>query len=692
MPVAQPASATGEHPPGAALVGTKYVKVPKNDPSQAKEANDAPKFPIAPRMTADKGRVPHVASTQQYLEMWQRSVDKPAEFFAEQARELLSWMTPFSVAHHGDLHHGDASWFLDGTLNASYICVDRHAFATPDKVAIIYEADHPDRPHVEITYRELLRQVCQLAGALHAQGLRKGDAVGIYLPNTAHAVVAMLACARLGLVHSVIFAGFSAEALRDRLRDCQCKVLITADQGMRAGKEINIKSIADEALREAPMVQKVIVHKRTGNPNVKMDPTRDIYWDEAVKSHRPYCPPVPMAAEDPLFMLYTSGSTGKPKGLMHTTAGYLLGAALSTKYVFDVHEGDKFACVADVGWITGHSYIVYGPLALGTTTLVFEGVPTWPEPDMYWRLIQKHKLTQFYTSPTALRALRKFGDEPVKKYDLTSVRVLGSVGEPIDPNTWMWLHDVVGKGEAAIVDTYWQTETGAHVLTPLPGAIETKPGSATVPFFGVRPAILDPQTGEELEGNDVSGVLAFKQAWPSMARTVFGDHDRYLETYVRPYPGYYFTGDGCTRDHDGYLWIKGRVDDVINNAGHRLSVAEIESALTAHETCAEAAVVGAPDEIAGQCVIAFVTLKHTHIPTSEIPALLTYAVRRSIGPIATPKRIIIVPDLPKTRSGKVMRRILRKIVANETDSLGDLSTLSDPSVVQTIIDLHNNKQ
>ncbi|KAG9069840.1 acetyl-CoA synthetase [Linnemannia hyalina] len=643
-------------------------------------------FPVPARLL-DKAQCPepYITSVEQYQKMYRQSIDHPEEFFGKLATELLSWSKPFHTVRHGGLEHGDIAWFLEGQLNASYNCVDRHAISTPNKVAMIYEADEPNQSE-NITYGELLRKVSQLAGALRARGIRKGDTVAIYMPMIPEAVVAFLACARIGALHSVVFAGFSSEALRDRINDGNSRVVLTSDQGKRGGKTIETKKIVDEALKSCPSVETVIVCQRTGHSEVPMTLGRDVWWGDEVSRQPNYIAPEAMHSEDPLFLLYTSGSTGQPKGVMHTTAGYLLGAAATVKYVFDYHPGDIFACMADVGWITGHTYIVYGPLALGATTVLFESIPTYPTPSRYWELIAKHKVTQFYTAPTAIRALRRLGDSWVEGHDLSSLRVLGTVGEPINPEAWHWYNDKVGKGRCAIVDTYWQTETGSHIITPLPGAIATKPGSATFPFFGIDLAILDPVTGKELDGNDVTGVLAVKKAWPSIARTIYGDHKRFMETYLRPYPGYYFTGDGATRDKDGYIWIRGRVDDVINVSGHRLSTAEIESALIMHPTVAEAAVIGANDEVTGQCIHAFVCLKpgiSSH--SNDLPKELVMQVRKVIGPFAAPKKIYLVEDLPKTRSGKLMRRILRKLVAGEKDSLGDISTLADPSVVAALI-------
>ncbi|KAF9922947.1 acetyl-CoA synthetase [Linnemannia zychae] len=643
-------------------------------------------FPVPARLL-DRAQCPepYISSMEQYQKMHRQSIDNPEEFFGKLATELLSWSKPFHTVRHGGFEHGDIAWFLEGQLNAAYNCVDRHAISTPTKNAIIYEADEPNQSE-NITYGELLRKVCQLAGALRARGIRKGDTVAIYMPMIPEAVVALLACARIGALHSVIFAGFSAEALRDRINDAKSRLVLTSDQGKRGGKTIETKKIVDEALKSCPLVETVIVCQRTGASDVPMRPGRDVWWGEEVSRQPTYMAPEVMYSEDPLFLLYTSGSTGQPKGVMHTTAGYLLGAAATVKYVFDYHPGDIFACMADVGWITGHTYIVYGPLTLGATTVLFESIPTYPTPSRYWELIAKHKVTQFYTAPTAIRALRRLGDSWVEGHDLSSLRVLGTVGEPINPEAWHWYNEKIGKGRCAIVDTYWQTETGSHIITPLPGAIATKPGSATFPFFGIDLAILDPVSGKEFVGNDVTGVLAVKRPWPSIARTIYGDHRRFLETYLKPYHGYYFTGDGASRDKDGYIWIRGRVDDVINVSGHRLSTAEIESALIMHPTVAEAAVIGANDDVTGQCIHAFVCLKPgISAHSNDLSKELVVQVRKVIGPFAAPKKIYLVDDLPKTRSGKLMRRILRKIVAGEKDSLGDISTLADPSVVAALI-------
>ncbi|CEI96034.1 Putative Acetyl-coenzyme A synthetase FacA [Rhizopus microsporus] len=504
------------------------------------------------------------------------------------------------------------------------------------------------------------------------------------MPMVPEAVFAMLACARIGAVHSVVFAGFSSESLRDRINDCGARVILTSDEGRRGGKNIATKRIVDEALKNTPTIEHVLMLRRTGS-EVPFTPGRDLWWHEEIVKARPYCCPENVNAEDPLFLLYTSGSTGTPKGVVHTTAGYLLGATATVKYVFDYHPEDIYACMADIGWITGHTYLVYGPLSVGATSLLFESTPTYPTPSRFWETVEKHRVTQFYTAPTAIRALRRLGDEWVDKCDLSSLRVIGSVGEPINPEAWEWYYDKVGKRQCAVVDTYWQTETGSIIITPLPGATLTKPGSATFPFFGIKPVILDPTSGKELEGNDVTGVLAISQPWPSMARSVYNNHNRYLDTYLYPYKGYYFTGDGATRDKDGFIWIRGRVDDVINVSGHRLSTAEIESALILHHSVAEAAVVGGHDDLTGQCIHAFATLKPNIEDSEGLEKELALQVRKVIGPFATPKRIYVISDLPKTRSGKIMRRILRKIVNSEHDSLGDISTLADPSVVEQLI-------
>ena len=575
--------------------------------------------------------------------------------------------------HTGSLNNGDNAWFLEGRLNASYNCVDRHAIKTPDKPAIIYEADDPGEGRT-ISFAELQRDVSKLAWVLKSLGVKKGDAVALYLPMIPEAVVAFLACTRIGAIHSVVFAGFSADSLRDRINDCNCKVVLTTDEGKRGGKVIGTKQIVDNALKQCPGVTNTVVYKRTGK-DVPMQEGRDLWWNIETEKWPSYIAPESMNSEDPLFLLYTSGSTGKPKGVMHTTAGYLLGAALTGKYVFDMHDTDKFFCGGDVGWITGHTYVVYSPLLLGVTTVVFEGTPAYPNFSRYWDVIEKHQVTQFYVAPTALRLLKRAGDEHVK-HQMKSLRVLGSVGEPIAAEVWKWYFEVVGKEEAHVVDTYWQTETGSHVISPMAGVTPTKPGSASLPFFGIEPAIVDPVSGEELHGNDVEGVLAFKQPWPSMTRTVWGAHKRYMDTYLNVYKGLYFTGDGAGRDHEGYYWIRGRVDDVVNVSGHRLSTAEIEAALLENHNVAEAAVVGVNDELTGSAVNAFVSLKENPNDVEAQKKELILQVRKSIGPFASPKGIYIVPDLPKTRSGKIMRRILRKILSGEEDQLGDTSTVS----------------
>ncbi|EGD90979.1 acetyl-coenzyme A synthetase [Trichophyton rubrum MR1459] len=627
----------------------------------------------------------HLNSFEEYKTLYEESISSPDTFWARLARELVTFDKDFNTTHIGSLRGGDNAWFVGGKLNASYNCVDRHALKNPDKVAIIYEADEPGEGR-SITYGELLKQVSSFAWTLKQQGVKKGDTVAIYLPMIPEALVAFLACSRIGAVHSVVFAGFSSDSLRDRINDANSKVVITSDEGKRGGKLIGTKKIVDEALKQCPGVTSCLVFKRTG-ADVPWTQGRDLWWHEEVERYPSYIAPESMESEDPIFLLYTSGSTGKPKGLMHTTAGYLVGAAATGKYVFDIHEEDRFFCGGDVGWITGHTYVVYAPLLLGATTVVFESTPAYPNFSRYWDVIEKNKVTQFYVAPTALRLLKRAGDQHIH-HEMKDLRVLGSVGEPIAAEIWKWYYEVVGKKKAQVVDTYWQTETGSHVITPLGGITPTKPGSASLPFFGIEPAIVNPVTGEELKGNDVEGVLAFKQPWPSMARTVWGAHKRYMDTYFNVYPGLYFTGDGAGRDHDGYYWIRGRVDDVVNVSGHRLSTAEIEAALITHSSVAEAAVVGVHDELTGQAVNAFVALKTSNEIGEEIRKELVLQVRKSIGPFAAPKAVYVVEDLPKTRSGKIMRRILRKILSGEADSLGDISTLSDPTVVPKIIEMY----
>ncbi|EKM57151.1 uncharacterized protein PHACADRAFT_119425 [Phanerochaete carnosa HHB-10118-sp] len=644
--------------------------------------------PIPPRMR-NGTEVPFIGPNfEAYKKAHAETVGPNADqWWAQMARELLHWDRPFQTIRSGSFKTGDIAWFPEGYINASYNCVDRWAFEDPNKTAIIYEADEPGN-HKYISYGELLREVSRVANVLKRFGVTKGDTVSVYMPMTWQAVAAFLACARIGAVHSAVFPGFSSEALRDRINDCRSRVVLTADEGRRGGKAIALKALADKALEGCPHVEHVLVLKHTGSENVGWVAGRDKWWHEESAKVPNYCPPELLNSEDGLFILYTSGSTGKPKGIMHTIGGYLLGAALSVKYVFDVHPDDRFGCMADLGWITGHTYLVYGPLALGVATTVFESTPTYPTPARFWETVDRHRLTHFHTAPTAVRLLRRLGESHVQNADLSSLRVIGSVGEPINPEAWHWLNDHVGRRQAAIVDTFFQTETGSIVVSPLPGAIECKPGSATVPFLGHEYALLDPVTGKELEGSGVEGVLVFKNTWPSIARTVWQDHNRWLDVYLRPYPGYFYTGDGAVRDKDGYIWIKGRVDDVINISGHRLSTAEIESALILYDGVAEAAVIGANDELTGQAVHAFVTLKREfkYDPTDE-PALakeLVLQVRKVIGPFASPKKIYITPDLPKTRSGKIMRRIMRKIIAGEGDQLGDLSTLAEPGVVDVI--------
>jgi acetyl-CoA synthetase len=623
-------------------------------------------------------------SLEQYRELYVKSITQPEEFWGQEARRRLVWQHDFSQVSGSDFRHGEVAWFLGGKLNVCENCVDRHVAAGHgERLAIIWEGDEPGQNRF-ITYQELKWEVCRLANVLRHSGLKKGDRVAIYMPMVPEAAYAMLACARLGIVHSVVFAGFSAESLRDRILDSNCRAVITADEGIRGKKVIALKRTVDEAVMACPSVRNVFVVRRTGN-KIPFYPPRDVWLDEACAQERPYCPIEHMDSEDTLFVLYTSGSTGKPKGIAHTTAGYLLMTAMTHELVFAVQPGDVYACAADVGWVTGHSYVVYGPLANGATTVMFESLPTYPDAGRYWDMVERLRINQFYTAPTAIRAIARHGDEFVMRHDRSSLRVLGSVGEPINPEAWRWYHDVVGEGRCAVVDTWWQTETGSICITPIPGVVPTKPGSATLPFLGIDPVILDEQ-GRELQGNGVTGLLAIRKAWPSMARTVNGNHQRFMDTYLRPFPGYYFTGDGCRRDQDGYYWITGRVDDVINVSGHRLGTAEIESALVTHPGCAEAAVTGYPHSIKGTGIFAYVILKEGYVESPELIGELRNEARHHIGPIATPDVIVIAPGLPKTRSGKIMRRILRKIAAGEFENLGDITTLADPSVVEQLIE------
>ncbi len=627
-------------------------------------------------------------NNEQYLEMYQQSIDHPDQFWAEQAEAFVSWFKPWdkvsSVGYEGDVN---IKWFEGAKLNVSYNCLDRHLQTRGDQTAIIWEGDDPDVSKA-ITYKELHEQVCRFANVLKDRGVRKGDCISIYMPMVPEAAVAMLACTRIGAVHSIVFGGFSPEALKDRILDSDCQVVITADEGLRGGKAVPLKENVNKALQSCPHVHTVVVTKVTGNA-IEWNDERDIWYAESLADASVDCVPEEMDAEDPLFILYTSGSTGKPKGVLHTTGGYLLYAAMTHKYIFDYHDGDIYWCTADVGWVTGHTYIVYGPLCNGATTLMFEGIPTYPDAGRFWQVVDKHQVNIFYTAPTAIRALMAVGDEFVTKHSRKSLRILGSVGEPINPEAWEWYYHVVGNGDCPIVDTWWQTETGGILITPLPGATDLKPGSATRPFFGIEPAIVDEQ-GNELEG-DASGNLIIKRSWPGQMRTIFGDHDRFIETYFKLYPGSYFTGDGARRDKDGYYWITGRVDDVINVSGHRMGTAEVESALVLHNTVAEAAVVGYPHDIKGQGIYAYVTLMSGVEPSDDLRKELVQHVRKEIGPIASPDIIQWAPGLPKTRSGKIMRRILRKVAENELDALGDTSTLADPSVVDDLIENRLNK-
>ena len=637
---------------------------------------DEARYPIP-----DDARQRALINNEQYLTMYDASINDPETFWSEQANEFLDWHTRWQQLTDSDFMKGEARWFVGGKLNACYNCIDRHLPKRADQTAIIWEGDNPETS-AELSYSEVYEKVCRLASALKSRGVQKGDRVCIYMPMIPEAAYAMLACTRIGAVHSVVFGGFSPQSLSDRILDSDCQTVITADEGLRGGKSVPLKANTDEALNICPNVHTVIVVERTGG-TISWKEGRDVWYHEITASASDECEPEWMDSEDPLFILYTSGSTGKPKGVLHTTGGYLLHASMTHRYVFDYQDGDIYWCTADVGWVTGHSYIVYGPLANGATTLMFEGVPNYPDSSRCWQVVDKHQVNIFYTAPTALRALMGQGDEFVTETSRQSLRLLGSVGEPINPEAWEWYYHIVGDGRCPIVDPWWQTETGGIMITPLPGATELKPGSATRPFFGVVPVLLD-ENGNEIEGA-ASGNLAIRQSWPGQIRTVYGDHQRCYDTYYSAYKGYYFTGDGARRDEDGYYWITGRVDDVLNVSGHRMGTAEVESALVLHDAVAEAAVVGYPHDIKGQGIYAYVTLMQGAQGTEALLTELNDLVRKEIGAIAKPDVIQWAPGLPKTRSGKIMRRILRKIAENELDNLGDTTTLADPSVVDDLV-------
>ncbi len=640
--------------------------------------------------SADMVARAHV-NAQSYDKMYQASVTDTDGFWREQAQRI-DWIKPFTQVRDVNFDLGSVSinWFADGELNVSANCIDRHLETRGDQTAIIWEPDSPEDAAKHISYRELHANTCRMANVLGDLGVTKGDRVIIYMPMIPEAAYAMLACARIGAIHSIVFAGFSPDALAARVNGCEAKVVITADEAPRGGKATPLKANADKALAQCDASVQCLVVRRT-NGDVAWNEDRDRDYNALAQDASDKCEPVAMGAEDPLFILYTSGSTGQPKGVVHTTGGYITYAALTHEVTFDYHDGDVYWCTADVGWVTGHSYIVYGPLANGATTLMFEGVPTYPDASRFWQVCEKHKVTQFYTAPTAIRALMGQGKEYVTKSDLSSLRILGTVGEPINPEAWNWYHEVVGHGRCPIVDTWWQTETGGHLMTPLPGAHDMKPGAAMKPFFGIKPVILDPTSGQEIDGNPAEGVLCIADSWPGQMRTIWGDHERFEKTYFADYPGYYFTGDGCKRDADGDYWITGRVDDVINVSGHRMGTAEVESALVAHSKVAEAAVVGYPHDIKGQGIYCYVTLMSGEEPSEDLRTELRNWVRQEIGPIASPDLIQWAPGLPKTRSGKIMRRILRKIAEDDFGALGDTSTLADPSVVDDLIDNRMNR-
>ncbi|KZY54263.1 acetate--CoA ligase [Sulfitobacter sp. KE29] len=640
--------------------------------------------------SADMAARAHV-DAQTYDKMYQASVTDTDGFWREQAQRI-DWIKPFTQVRDVNFDLGSVSinWFADGELNVSANCIDRHLESRGDQTAIIWEPDSPEDEAKHISYRELHSATCRMANVLRDLGVGKGDRVIIYMPMIPEAAYAMLACARIGAIHSIVFAGFSPDALAARVNGCEAKVVITADEAPRGGKATPLKANADKALAQCDASVQCLVVRRTGG-DVAWDDARDRDYNALIKDAAETCEAEAMGAEDPLFILYTSGSTGQPKGVVHTTGGYITYAALTHEVTFDYHDGDIYWCTADVGWVTGHSYIVYGPLANGATTLMFEGVPTYPDASRFWQVCEKHKVTQFYTAPTAIRALMGQGNDYVTKSDLSSLRILGTVGEPINPEAWNWYHEVVGQNRCPIVDTWWQTETGGHLMTPLPGAHDMKPGAAMKPFFGVKPVVLDPTSGQEIDGNPAEGVLCIADSWPGQMRTVWGDHERFEKTYFADYPGYYFTGDGCKRDADGDYWITGRVDDVINVSGHRMGTAEVESALVAHDKVAEAAVVGYPHDVKGQGIYCYVTLMSGEEPSEELRAELRNWVRQEIGPIASPDLIQWAPGLPKTRSGKIMRRILRKIAEDDYGALGDTSTLADPGVVDDLIGNRMNR-
>ena len=644
-------------------------------------------YPVKPEIAARA----HVRSFEEYQRLYRLSLDNPEWFWGEQAK-AITWYHPWQSVFDADYEEVDFTWYSGGRLNASFNCVDRHLPTHGDRTAIIWVQDEPGQ-YRHISYRELKHNVCRVANVLLAHGVRKGDRVCVYMPMIPELVYTMLACARVGAVHSVVFGGFSAEALRDRIVDAGCRVVVTANEGLRGGKHIPLKKTVDRAIEGMSSVETVLVARRTEAP-AEMRAGRDHWLDEECHKQRSTCTAAWMGAEDPLFVLYTSGSTGKPKGLLHTTGGYLVYAAYTHRLVFDYHPGDVYFCAADIGWITGHSYILYGPLANGATTVMFESTPTYPDPGRYWRIVDDLGVNILYTAPTALRALAQAGDEWVRRYRRSSLRVLGSVGEPINPEIWRWYHDVVGEGRCAVVDTWWQTETGGILVTPLPGVTPTKPGSATLPFFGVKPVVVDPADGRVQEGNNVAGALCLASPWPGQARTVYGDHQRFRDTYFSQYAGYYFTGDGVRRDEDGYYWITGRIDDVLNVSGHRLGTAEIESALVAHDAVGEAAVVGFPHAIKGTGIYAYVVLTadQAGAEPGQIEGALKEQVRQVIGSFAAPDVIHVAAGLPKTRSGKIMRRILRKIANSDYQGLGDISTLAEPEVVEKLIGEHKGRR